>query len=84
MRLFIYQNELNAICFDKYFSCLNSIKNIIDKPIYDFLKTPKLSRRPSRANYDNFFHSPSEYKKGLRKRVKISSFKSLLTINVFK
>ena len=84
MRLFIYQNELNAICFDKYFSYLNSIKNIIGKPIYDFLKTPKLSRRPNRANYDSFFHSPSEHKKGLRKRVKISSFKSLLTINVFK
>ena len=42
MRLLIYQNELNAICFDEYFSYLNSIKNIIDKPIYDFLKTPNL------------------------------------------
>lgn len=37
MRLFIYQNELNVVCFDEYFSYLNSIKNIIDKPIYDFL-----------------------------------------------
>lgn len=36
MEPLIYQNELNVTCFDNYFDYLESIKGLIDKPVYDF------------------------------------------------
>ena len=54
MELFIYQDELGITYFDNYFDYLEKIKNLIDKPIYDFFSDwDRYSLRSDKTLHDS-------------------------------